>query len=55
MQDSNIPLSKWVIAIYLNCAGIKDVNSLRLHRDIGVRQDTARFATCPTLAGRSAA
>ena len=40
---SNVPLRKWAIAIYLCLTSLKSVSSMKLHRDIGVRQATAWF------------
>ena len=41
MEKSNIPLRKWLIAIYLMSTSLKGVSSMKLHRDIGVTQKTA--------------
>ncbi len=38
MQSSNVPLRKWVWAIYLEMTSLKGVSSMKLHRDIGVAQ-----------------
>ena len=43
MQSSKIGLQKWVIAIYLMSTNLKDVSSMKLHRDLGVTQKTAWF------------
>ena len=43
MRQSHIPLRKWVFAIYLHLTNLKGVSSMKLHRDIGVRQATAWF------------
>ena len=43
MARSNVPLRKWMIAIYLCLTSLKSVSSMKLHRDIGVRQSTAWF------------
>ena len=43
MANSNVPLRKWVIAIYLCLTSLKSVSSMKLHRDIGVSQPTAWF------------
>ena len=40
---SNVPLRKWAIAIYLCLTSLKSVSSMKLHRDIGVKQSTALF------------
>ena len=43
LSHSRIPLRKWAIAIYLELTSLKSVSSIKLHRDIGVRQATAWF------------
>ena len=43
MEGSNIPLSKWAMAIYLLTTNLKGVSSMKLHRDLGVTQKTAWF------------
>ena len=43
MHRSNLPLRKWVFAIYLHLTSLKGVSSMKLHRDIGVPQKTAWF------------
>ena len=43
MEDSKLPLKKWVYAIYLELTGLKGVSSLKLARDIRVQQKTAWF------------
>ena len=43
MRKSQIPLRKWVFAIYLHLTSLKGVSSMKLHRDIGVPQKTAWF------------
>ena len=43
LQRSKVPLRKWAIAIYLEITSLKSVSSMKLHRDIGVRQSTAWF------------
>ncbi len=40
---SNIPLQKWAIAIYLCVTSLKSVSSMKLHRDLKIRQATAWF------------
>jgi len=42
-ENTNIPLQKWYLAIYLASAHKKGISSLQLHRDIGVTQKTAWF------------
>ena len=41
MESSNLPLRKWVIALYLLSTNLKGVSSMKLHRDLGVTQKTA--------------
>ena len=41
MQGSNLGARVWVYAIYLLTTGIKGTSSLKLHRDLGIRQGTA--------------
>lgn len=41
MHGSNLPLRKWVLAIYLLSTNLKGVSSMKMHRDIGVTQKTA--------------
>ena len=43
MEDSPLPLRKWAWAIYLEMTSLKGVSSMKLHRDLGVRQATAWF------------
>ncbi len=43
IQKSNVPLRKWVFAIYLEMTNLKGVSSMQLHRDINVTQKTAWF------------
>lgn len=43
LQRSKVPLRKWAIAIYLELTSLKSVSSMKLHRDIKVRQSTAWF------------
>ncbi len=43
MTRSQIPLRKWVFAIFLCATRPKGISSLQLHRDIGVTQKTAWF------------
>lgn len=42
-DDSNVPLTKWFVAIYIATAHKKGVSSHQLARDIGVSQKTAWF------------
>ncbi len=43
MEDSKLPLRMWAWAIYLELTSLKGVSSMKLHRDLGVRQATAWF------------
>ncbi|MCY4231811.1 MAG: IS1595 family transposase, partial [Alphaproteobacteria bacterium] len=43
LQNSRLPLRKWVFAVYLYVTNLKSVSSMKLHRDIGVTQKTAWF------------
>ena len=41
MQSSKIGYQKWVIAIYMMTTNLKGTSSMKLHRDLGIRQATA--------------
>ena len=43
MEATNLPLRKWVFAIYMFVTSLKGVSSMRLHRDLHVTQKTAWF------------
>ena len=43
MSGSPIPLLKWVYAIYLDLTSLKGVSSMKLHRDLGISQNSAWF------------
>ena len=43
LARSNVPMRKWAIAIYLCLTSLKPVSSMKLSRDIGVKQQTAWF------------
>ena len=43
MQASKISLRKWAIAVYLCMTSLKSVSSMKLSRDLGVKQQTAWF------------
>lgn len=43
MEDSKLPLRKWVYAIYLELTSLKGVSSLKLARDIKISQRSAWF------------
>lgn len=42
-EDSKIPLSKWLLAFHMMCAGKNGVSALELHRTLGVTYKTAWF------------
>ena len=41
MQSSKLGLQKWAIALYLTATGIKGTASMKVYRDLGMRQATA--------------
>ena len=41
MQSSKLGLQKWAIALYLTSTGIKGTASMKVYRDLGMRQATA--------------
>ena len=41
LESSNLPLKKWVWALFLEIASLKGVLSMKLHRDLEIRQGTA--------------
>ena len=43
MAGSQIPLNKWVHAIYLEVTSQRGVSSMQLHRDLGITQKSAWF------------
>ena len=43
MHSAKIPLSKWAIAFYLFATNLKGVSSMKLHRDLGIRQASAWY------------
>ena len=43
LECSRIPLRKWIFAMCLEITSLKGVSSMKLHRDIGVKQQTAWF------------
>ena len=43
LQNSRLPLRKWVFATYLYVTSLKGVSSMKLHRDLKVTQKTAWF------------
>jgi hypothetical protein len=42
-QDSHVPISKWLMAIFILCSSRKAVSSHQLHRMLGVTYKTAWF------------
>ncbi len=43
MVNSRLPLRKWVIALYIMSTNIKGTSSMKLHRDLGIRQSSAWY------------
>ena len=43
MHSAKIPLNKWAIAFYLYSTNLKGVSSMKLHRDLGIRQASAWY------------
>ncbi len=43
LEYTQLPLRKWVYAIYLHLTNLKGISSMKLHRDIGVSQPTAWY------------
>ena len=43
MQCSKLSYRDWIYAIYLHITSLKGVSSMKLHRDLEMRQDTAWF------------
>ena len=41
MENSRLPLRKWVFATYLYVTSLKGVSSMKLHRDLKITQKTA--------------
>ena len=41
LQDTRLPLQKWIIAIYLMATNLKAVSSMKLSRDLKITQKTA--------------
>ncbi len=44
-EDSRVPLSKWLLAVYMMCSNKNGVAAYELHRTLGVTQKTAWFMT----------
>ncbi len=43
MQSSKVGLQKWAIALYMMTTGIKGTSSMKIYRELGIRQPTAWF------------
>ena len=43
MQGSKLGLQKWAIALYMMTTGLKGTSSMKLYREVGIRQGTAWF------------
>ena len=43
MESSKLGLQKWAIAIYMMVTGIKGTSSMKLHRELRIRQSTAWY------------
>lgn len=43
LEDSHIPISKWLLAIFILCSSKKSVSANQLHRMLGVTYKTAWF------------
>ena len=43
MQSSKLGMQKWAIAIYMMTTGIKGTSSMKIYRELGIRQATAWF------------
>ena len=43
MEESRLPIRKWVYAVYMMTTNLKGVSSMKLHRDLGIPQNTAWF------------
>ena len=41
MEASNLPLRKWVLALYILATNLKGTSSMKLHRDLGITQKAA--------------
>ena len=45
LEDSHIPISKWLMAFFILCSSKKSVSSHQMHRMLGVTYKTAWFLT----------
>ena len=43
MEGSKLPYRTWAIGIYLYMTNLKGISSIKLHRELGIRQSTAWF------------
>jgi len=43
MEESRLPLQKWVFAIYLEVTSLKGISSMKLHRELDITQKSAWF------------
>ena len=43
LQNSRLPLRKWVFGIYIYVTDLKNISSMKLHRDLNITQKTAWF------------
>lgn len=43
MESTRIGYRKWVIAVYLVATSLRGVSSMKLHRDLGITQQSAWF------------
>ena len=43
MQSSKLGLQKWAVALYMMTTGIKRTSSMKIYRELGIRQATAWF------------
>ena len=41
LADSKLGFQTWLVAIYLLTTGLNGVSSMKLHRDLGIRQSSA--------------
>ena len=51
MEGSNLPLSKWAMAIYLLNTNLKGVSSMKLHRDLGIHPKDGMASGSPHTQG----
>ena len=43
MENSKLGYQKWIIALYQVMTNVKGISSMKLHRDLGIKQPTAWF------------